>query len=103
MDLLGVDAELLSQSILEPGYVLAALPHRQVAVGPGAAGGEQLDRVVVLGRRGIMLINRHRRTGEGGLGVADLRVLVIARHVLRSDGRRPGAVEAGRGLFRDIG
>ena len=103
MYFLGVDAELLGEAVLEAGDVLAPLPHRQLAVGPGAAGGEQLDRIVVLGRRRVMRIGRHRGAGERSLGIADRRILIIARDVLGGHRRRTGAVEAGRGLFHGVG
>src|SRR5205085_5770256 len=81
MYFLGVDAELLGEAVLEAGDVLAPLPHRQLAVGPGAAGGEQLDRIVVLGRRRVMRIGRHRGAGERILGIAYRRILLYDTEV----------------------
>src|SRR5438067_9997611 len=102
MYFLGVDAELLGEAVLEAGDVLAPLPHRQLAVGPGAAGGEQLDRIVVLGRRRVMLVELDRRGGEGRVGVADRRVLIALRDILGGDRFRAWAVEPGSGLLPRI-
>jgi hypothetical protein len=80
--------------VLQTDHELARLVHRQLVAVPFGGGGEQLQRVVVLGRRGIALVDPHRRGGEGGLGVADLRVLEagVGLHDLRD---QPGAAEGG--------
>jgi len=76
-DPLGIDAELLGQTVLDPGHIPAALPYGQLAVGPSAARREQLDRIVALSRRRAVLVDRHRGTGECGGGIADRRILVL--------------------------
>ncbi len=92
-------AELLGDPVLVAPDVLARLPDGQLAARPGAGSGEQFDRIVVLGRRGIVLIHRHRRCGEGAGGVPHGGVLVGLGHGARVHGLGAGRIETGCGLL----
>ena len=76
-NLLGIDAELLGQAVFETGHVLAALPHGQLAVSPGAARRKQLDRVVMLGRRLITRIDLDVGRIERRVDIAKARVFML--------------------------
>ncbi len=95
--IVGRDAELLGHARLGPPDVLARLPDGQLAARPGAGGGEQLDRIVVLGGRGIARVDLDRRLGEGCSGVA-----LLLRFTLGGFLRDARAVEAGARRLRVI-
>ena len=50
-DLTGLDAKLGCEPVLDPIDILARLVDRQLRAIPDALGGEQFDRIVMLGRR----------------------------------------------------
>jgi hypothetical protein len=102
-DPFGVDPELLGETVLDASHILAALPDRQLAIGPGTARREQFDRVVVLGRRRIVLIYCDRRARKGGRGIADRWVFVIARYILSGYRGDAGTVETRRRSLRGVG
>ena len=91
-----IDAELLGEAVFQAVDELARLVHRQLVVVPDAGRREQLHRIVVLGRRRVLAVDRDRRCREGGLGVAERRVLVrlvdvgdsLDRRSRRPEGRR---------------
>ena len=56
MHLVGIDAEPLGDAVLEPVDELARLIDRQLVAGPDAGGREQLHRIVMLRRRGILAL-----------------------------------------------
>ena len=75
--LVGVDPELLRDAVLEPIDELARLIDRQLVVAPYAGGGEQLERIVMLRRRGVFGIELDLGRGERRFGVARLRQFLV--------------------------
>jgi hypothetical protein len=71
----GVEPELLRQRDPAAVDVLARLPDGQLVTVPGAGRGEQLHRVVVVGRRGVPVVDRDRSCGKRRLGVSGARQL----------------------------
>ena len=88
----GSDAELLGDAVLQAVHELARLVDRQLAVAPRRRGGEQLDRVVMLGRRAVFGFELDLGRSEGGLGVAGLRQILGASRLtlLASSSVTPG-------------
>ena len=70
-------SKLFGETVLEPVDELARLEHGELAVAPGAGGGEELHRIVMLGWRPVFRVDFDRRGAEGALGVAERRVLVL--------------------------
>ena len=76
-----IEAELGREPVLDRADVAARLVHGEVVAVPGTAGGEQLDRVVMLHRR--LVARLHPRPGDtpGCVGVAPRDVLVMGLEI----------------------
>ena len=82
--LLRLDAEPRRHAVLQPIDELARLIDGETIVGPHAGGGEQFDRIVMLGRRAVFGVDHDLGAGNGACGVAGLRqVLVLVRFLRR--------------------
>ncbi len=89
---------LLRHIVLKAVNVLARLVDGELVIRPHAGGREQLDRIVVLGRRSVFGLDRHLGRRERGFGIAGLRQF-LPRIFLGCAGR----AEAGARLLPRVG
>ena len=92
----GVDAELRGDAVFQAMHILARLVDDQAVTVPDATGGEQLHRIVVLGRRFVLGVDLHRGLAKGLGKIADFRVVFKPRK-LAFGGRRGGSRGVERG------
>ena len=79
--LLRPNPELRCQAVLRGGDVAGRLVHGQRVAFPGAGRARQLDRVVVLDRRRVATVQRHRRRRERSLEIALAAITVLGTDV----------------------